>query len=183
MLVIQVGHHIICANTGDSRAVLIFDEKNDNNLNNIKVFPLSYDTKPENYEEKKRILKMGGIVDKIINKYGNGVGPYRVWAKNKDYPGLAMSRSIGDFNGKNIGIIPDPEIIECNLTIYSKYIVICSDGVWEFLNNEDIMNFGKKYYLEHNPRRFCKELIEYSVDLWKKEETVIDDITVVTVFF
>ena len=183
VLVIQVGHHIICANTGDSRAVLIFDENNDNNLNNIKVYPLSYDSKPENSEEKKRILKMGGVVNKIITKYGDGIGPYRVWAKNKDYPGLAMSRSIGDFNGKNIGIIPDPEIIECNLTIYSKYIVICSDGVWEFLNNEDIMNFGKKYYLEHNPRGFCKELIDYSTNLWKKEDVVVDDITVVTVFF
>ena len=183
VLVIQVGHHIICANTGDSRAVLIFDENNDNNLNNIKVYPLSYDSKPENFEERKRILKMGGVVERIINKYGNGIGPYRVWVKNKDYPGLAMSRSIGDFNGKNIGIIPDPEIIECSLTIYSKYIVICSDGVWEFLSNEDIMNFGKKYYLEHNPRGFCKELIDYSTSLWKKEDVVIDDITVVAVFF
>jgi len=183
ILVIQIGEHIICANTGDSRAILIFDEKNDDNLNNIRVFPLSYDNKPENSGERERIIKMGGIVEKIINKYGNGVGPYRVWAKDKDYPGLAMSRSIGDFVGKDIGVIPDPEIIECNLSIFAKYIVICSDGVWEFLNNKDVMNFGKKFYLENNPREFCKELIDYSANFWKKEDVVIDDITVVTVFF
>jgi len=183
VLVIQVGEHIICANTGDSRAVLVFDEKNDDKLNFIKVFPLSIDSKPEIPAEKERIIQAGGSVEKIINKYGQPAGPFRVWAKNKDYPGLAMSRSIGDFNGKSVGLIPDPEIIECNLSIYSKYIIICSDGVWEFLSNDDAMNIGKKYYLENNPRGFCKELIDSSVKFWEKEDVVIDDITVVTIFF
>ena len=183
VLVIQVGEHIICANTGDSRAVLVFDEKNDENLNFIKVFPLSIDSKPEIPTEKERIIQSGGSVEKILNKYGQPTGPFRVWAKNKDYPGLAMSRSIGDFNGKSVGLIPDPEIIECNLSVYSKYIIICSDGVWEFLSNDDAMNIGKKYYLENNPRGFCKELIDNSVKFWEKEDVVIDDITVVTIFF
>ena len=94
-----------------------------------------------------------------------------------------MSRSIGDFIGKGVGVISDPEIIECNLSIYTKYIVICSDGVWEFLNNKDVMKLGKKYYLENNPRGFCRELIDTSITHWRKEDVVIDDITVVTIFF
>ena len=183
VLVIHIGEHIICANVGDSRAILIFDEENDENLNNIKVFPLSFDNKPENPQEKERIIRMGGTVEKIKNKKGHGVGPYRVWIKNKDYPGLAMSRSIGDFNGKKVGVIADPEIIEYNLSIYSKFITICSDGVWEFLNNEDVMNIGKKFYLENNPRGFCKELISKSIQYWEKEDSAIDDITAVIVFF
>ena len=183
VLVIHIGEHIICANTGDSRAVLVFDEKDDEELNYLKVFPLSIDSKPEIPSEKERIINSGGDVEKIRNKFGQLVGPYRVWVKNKDYPGLAMSRSIGDFNAKVVGVIPNPEIIECNLSIYSKYIVICSDGVWEFLSNEDVMNVGKKYYLEGNPRGFCKKLIENSIKFWEKEDIVIDDITVVTIFF
>ena len=95
VLVIQIGEHIICANVGDSRAVLVFDEKNDSNLDYIKVFPLSVDNKPERTEERERIIKMGGTVEKIFDKYGKGVG-----------------------------VISDPEIIECNLSIYTKYIVI-----------------------------------------------------------
>ena len=114
---------------------------------------------------------MGGTVEKIKNKKGQGIGPYRVWIKNKDYPGLAMSRSIGDFHGKKVGVIADPEIIECNLSIHSKFITICSDGVWEFLNNDDVMNIGKKFYLENNPRGFCKELISKSVQYWEKEDS------------
>ena len=36
------------------------------------------------------------------------MGPFRVWAKGKQFPGLAISRSIGDKNGKECGIICDP---------------------------------------------------------------------------
>ena len=183
VLVIHIGEHLICANTGDSRAILIFDEENDKDLESLRVFPLSVDNKPENPEEKERIYKMGGVVEKIMSRYGKGIGPYRVWIKNKDIPGLAMSRSIGDFIAKSVGVIPDPEIIECNLSVYAKYVVICSDGVWEFLNNEDVMDLGKPFYLKNNPRGFCKEIVDYSVKLWNQEDVVVDDITVVTIFF
>ena len=180
VLVIHIGFHIICANAGDSRAILIYDK---NKEHDYKVFPLSVDSKPELKEEKERIKKMGGKVGKIKNQYGKEIGPYRVWVKSKDYPGLAMSRSIGDFNGKNIGIIPDPQIIETNFGININYIVVCSDGVWEFLKNDDIMLLGNKYYEENNPRGLCKEIVDYSTKCWQKEDSVIDDITILTVFF
>ena len=180
VIVIHLGEHIICANAGDSRAILIYDKnKNDNH----KVFPLSVDSKPELKEEKDRIYRAGGIVEKVTNQYGQEIGPYRVWNKNKESPGLAMSRSIGDFSGKNLGIIPDPQIIETNFEINVNYIVVCSDGVWEFLNNDDIMKMGNKYYKENNPRGFCKEVIDYATKCWKKEDVVIDDITILVVFF
>ena len=37
------------------------------------------------------------------NEFGAYVGPFRVWARGTDYPGLAMSRSIGDFKAKSVG--------------------------------------------------------------------------------
>ena len=182
-LIIHVGEHIICANVGDSRSILVFDEQDNQNLFFAKIFPLSFDSKPENPKEKERIYKMGGIVEKIKNSYGIEVGPFRVYNKTKEYPGLAMSRSIGDFRGKDLGIISEPDIIEWTLTIHSKFMVTCSDGVWEFMNNRDVMECGKKYYLENNSRGFCKELIDKSTKIWEKEDNVIDDITAVVVFF
>ena len=183
VLVIHIGEHIICANVGDSRAILVYDEKNDSKLNYINVFPLSIDNKPDNPEEKERIYKMGGKIEQLMNQFGERIGPLRVWVKNKDYPGLAMSRSFGDYCGKKAGIISVPEITECNLSVYTKFIVICSDGIWEFLSNIDVMNLGKKYHLINNPKSFCKELVEMSIRFWKKEDIVVDDITIVTLFF
>ena len=182
-LIINIGKHIICANTGDSRAIVVFSENGENNVNFFKGLPLSVDYKPEIPEETKRILMCGGEVRQLKNELGEYIGPYRVWAKNGDYPGLAMSRSIGDLKGKNIGIIPDPGILEYDLSEKTKYIVVCSDGVWEFLENDIVKDIGKKYYIDNNPSGFCQELVSQSLNLWEKNDIVVDDITAVVAFF
>ena len=117
------------------------------------------------------------------NQFGQGVGPFRVWEKDKDYPGLAMSRSIGDLKGKSIGIISEPGILEYDLNEATKYIVIASDGVWEFLKNDEVRELGKSYYLENNSSAFCHKIVDTSVSIWEKRESIIDDITIVVMFF
>ena len=141
------------------------------------------DFKPEIPEEKNRILLSGGVVEQIKNEFGIGIGPYRVWSKGEKFPGLAMSRSIGDLKSKNIGIVPDPGIFEYDLNNVTKYIVICSDGVWDYLTNDIVKDIGKNYYLEDDPSQFCHQIINNAVIQWKQNETIIDDITVVTIFF
>ena len=179
VLVIQLGEHIICANIGDSRAIIIYDEKNKS-----KIFELSHDSKPNIPEEKKRINLMGGRVDKVTDENGEKTGPFRVYIKDMDQPGLAMSRSFGDKKAKSCGVIPYPDIIECNLNNNDfKYMVICSDGVWEFLSNEEVMKIGNKYYAKNNMTEFCNELLKQATKIWENEENYMDDITIVTVFF
>jgi serine/threonine protein phosphatase PrpC len=121
VLVIQIGKNLICANVGDSRAILIYDTLNDKNLKNTEIFELSHDCKPDLPEEKERIIRNGGTVDQMLDMNGNRGGPQRVWAKNKNYPGLAMSRSLGDLKGKECGIISEPKIIEYTLEEKSKF--------------------------------------------------------------
>ena len=183
VIVIQLEEHLICANVGDSRAILVYDENYDDNLLNSKIYCLSYDCKPNLPLEKKRIYEYGGTVEKALDENDKETGPYRVWAKNEDYPGLAMSRSIGDIDAKKFGVIPNPQIVEYTLSYYSKYMIICSDGVWEFIDNERAMKIGNKYYLRNDPQGLCQELIQQAINFWINEDIVIDDITVVTVFF
>ena len=183
VLVIHIGTHIICANTGDSRSIVIYDEQGDNNLNHYNVAALSKDYKPELPEETQRIIMSGGEVRQMKNEMGEGVGPYRVWALDGNYPGLAMSRSIGDLKGKQIGVIPDPGILEYDLCDKTKYIVACSDGVWEFLNNDEVKEIGKKYYAQNDPSGFCHNLVDQSLNLWEANDIVVDDITAVVAFF
>ena len=59
----------------------------------------------------------------------------RVWLKNEDIPGLAMSRSFGDAMAARVGVHANPEVKVFDLTVDVKIIVIASDGVWEFLEN------------------------------------------------
>jgi serine/threonine protein phosphatase PrpC len=185
-LIIHIGTHIICANTGDSRAIAVYDQANDMNskdLDFLDVVQLSIDFKPDLPEEISRIMLAGGVVEQLKDEDGEGIGPYRVWVKGKDYPGLAMSRSIGDLKGKTIGVIPDPGIYEYDINKSTKYIIVCSDGVWEFLNNEIVMNIGKTYYLENNAVEFCHELVDKALKEWEDRESIVDDITAVVAFF
>jgi serine/threonine protein phosphatase PrpC len=130
---------LICANAGDSRAILVVEKEG------THIVQLSRDHKPDLEDEKKRILKQGGFVEKYID-HGVKLGPFRVWMKNETYPGLAMSRSIGDFMASSVGVTCEPEICECVINEYCKYIVMASDGLWEFVSNDDVMNIVKPFY-------------------------------------
>ena len=57
-----------------------------------------------------------------------------------------MTRSFGDGAAAQVGVMADPEILEMNLTEQDKFIVIASDGVWEFLQNNDVVNIIKAHY-------------------------------------
>ena len=119
----------------------------------------------------------------MLNYQGIPAGPFRVWLGNENYPGLAMSRSLGDFLGKKCGVISEPEIIEYFINDNSKYMILCSDGVWEFLSNEDVMNMGNRYYDKNDIDGFINDVVNVSTQCWEREDFVRDDITSVVVFF
>ena len=183
IIVIQLEEKIICANTGDSRAIMIYDTNYSDNLINTKIYNLSYDCKPELPNECQRIYECGGCVERAVDENEQEGGPYRVWVYGEDYPGLAMSRSIGDLDAKKIGVIPNPQIVEYTLDSNSKYMLIASDGIWEFITNEEAMRIGNKFYLRNDATGLCNELYRESVNYWLKEDCIIDDITLIVVFF
>ena len=183
VLIILIGKHLICANVGDSRAVISYDEQNDNNLNFLQILPLSIDYKPEVPEEKARILIAGGMVERFKDNLGLGDGPYRVFVPGKNFPGLAISRSIGDLMGKKLGVIAEPGIKEFTIGKNTKFVILCSDGVWEFLNNINVRDIGKQFYLNSNASELCQEIINRSLIEWQANDEYTDDITALAVFF
>lgn len=162
------------ANIGDSRAILISE------CNGAwSVSALSRDHKPELHDESERIKKYGGRIEAYKDEFGGDFGPKRVWLKNENLPGLAMSRSFGDLWACRAGVVQHPEIKDYQLTKNDRAIVLASDGVWEFLNNEDVMNILIPYLKSKQEEAGINEVIKKSVAHWKKEDVVIDDITVV----
>ena len=110
------------------------------------------------------------------------MGPERVWGPGMDGPGLAMSRSFGDEIGHGIGVVVDPEILEHFFEKEDKFIVLGSDGIWEFISNEEVVNIVKDYYLENNIEGAIETLYNEASKRWIMEEEVIDDITIIIVF-
>ncbi|CRG97682.1 protein phosphatase PPM5, putative [Plasmodium gallinaceum] len=163
------------AYVGDSRAVL---GKKKDGSNHLVAVELTKDHKPNSSGEKKRILNSGGQVIKL-----EGDIPYRVFIKNKFYPGLAMSRAIGDTIGHQIGIISEPDFIEVNINEEEDILVlICSDGVWEFISSEEAINLIYEFGYE-NVQDAVENLAKESWNRWlNEEENIVDDITIQAIY-
>jgi len=46
-----------------------------------------------------------------------------------------MSRSLGDNVSKPIGVTHEPEVVKLEVEERDKFILLASDGVWEFIRN------------------------------------------------
>jgi serine/threonine protein phosphatase PrpC len=162
-VVVVTPTHIICANAGDSRAIL---------KRGRRILPLSFDHKPSNLPESERIFAAGGYV------------------KMKRVDGdLAVSRGLGDFSFKSqpdLATKKQKVICSPDFIVYPRdekndeFMVLACDGVWDVASNEQcgsmvqtILNEG-----ENNIGSVCEEVLDMCL-----EKNSRDNMTIVTVFF
>ena len=147
------GKKIYSSNLGDSRTILVRSEKALGKYPpakelDCKAITLTRDHKPTNEGERKRILQAGGRICPYKDKHGVELGPPRIWLKCEDVPGLAMSRSFGDAKAKTIGCLSTPDIKEFNIHRADRIIISASDGIWEFLTNQEVADLVYPFYLK-----------------------------------
>ncbi|CAD8202823.1 unnamed protein product [Paramecium octaurelia] len=176
VIVYVQNNKLYCANLGDSRAVLLNREET------WRLKPLSRDHKPSCKDEADRILVNGGRIDPLMNGLGLFVGPLRVWTK-QNVPGLAMTRSLGDEIAHSVGVSDKPEILQFDLGKNDKAIILGSDGLFEFLSDEQIINCISPYYDTSNIEGACNQLMLAACNGWmQKCNNLIDDITFIVLF-
>ncbi|KYN94533.1 protein phosphatase 2c-like protein, putative [Plasmodium reichenowi] len=127
---------IYSAHTGDSRAVM---GKQNPQTNKFSAYNITEDHKPSLKLEKDRILAFGGEVKKL-----HGDVAYRVFVKDEMYPGLAMSRAIGDITSSFIGVTCEPTIKILDKLEEDKFIIVATDGIWEFISSEECVQMVSK---------------------------------------
>ena len=178
--VIYTPEKLIVPNIGDSRAVLgrLINKEN----NEYKAINLSRDHKPTEKDEAQRIIENDGRIQPFTEE-GEFVGPERVWIKEEDVPGLAMTRSFGDRVAATVGVMSEPEIKEFDFDENDKFMIIASDGIWEFISSQECVNIIKDFYDKNDLKGCCEYLYQESSKRWLKEEEVIDDTTLILVFF
>ena len=177
--VIFTPERLIVPNIGDSRAVM---GRFDKATGKYKAIELSRDHKPTEKDEAKRIYENDGRIQPFTED-GEFVGPQRVWIKEEEVPGLAMTRSFGDRVAATVGVMSEPEIKEFNFTEDDKYMIIASDGIWEFISSQECIDIIQSYYESNDLKGCCEYLYQESSKRWLKEEEVIDDTTLILVFF
>ena len=178
--VIYTPKKLIVPNIGDSRAVL--GRLINKETNEYKAIELSRDHKPTEKDEAQRIIENEGRIQPFFEE-GEFVGPQRVWIKEEEVPGLAMTRSFGDRVAATVGVISEPEIKEFLFDEGDKFMIVASDGIWEFISSQECVDIIKEFYDKNDLKGCCEFLYQESSKRWLKEEEVIDDTTLILVFF
>lgn len=132
---------VYVGNSGDSQAIFIVKE----GMNMLRSEKANDRLSVNNRAERERIKsKWAGIDDNIITEEANNcnylkgrlqptrtIGDY--YLKNKNY-------YYGDDEFKGPYLSCQPDVNEHHLTSSHKYMVIASDGIWDVLNKNEVMN-------------------------------------------
>lgn len=93
-----------------------------------------------------------------------------------------MSRSMGDRVAHSVGVISLPEVSTFSISRSDKFIVIGSDGLYQFLSNEKIAELIIPFYHTNQIENAANEIVKAAFREWRKQESVVDDITALVIF-
>ncbi|KAF4748789.1 hypothetical protein FOZ63_025880 [Perkinsus olseni] len=117
---------VICANVGDSRAILVAPSG--------RLTRLTQDHRPtSNAAETDRVVNNGGVV--LFGRVGGQ---------------LAVSRALGDWCLKNDGVISEPSVSVKREVVQGSIVVAASDGVWDVLGDEEVATFVSMHINEED---------------------------------
>jgi len=171
---------LVVGNAGDSRAVL---------SRRRRAMPLSTDHKPNLPEERERIQRAGGRVER--QTLGDHV-QYRVNGN------LNLSRSIGDMEYKRVAHLPPNEQMICSTPDVvavvrdpgDEFLLLACDGVWDVMSNQQAVDFVHERLPEYTRAGMAlsgivEEMLDYCVspDLVETRGLGGDNMTAVLVVF
>lgn len=180
------------SNVGDSRAMLISSVGE-----TLVGKALSNDQTPYRKDERERCKLAGARIrtmdqlnskepvdeskwdeTNLLDHIDLEGDPPRIWLQSQPIPGCAFTRSIGDSMAEKVGCFAEPEISAHTFTDEDKYLILASDGVFEFIKITEITEILTKI---PDPLQACKAIVKEAYDRWLKYEERTDDITIIII--
>nr|XP_057936837.1 protein phosphatase 1K, mitochondrial [Doryrhamphus excisus] len=144
------GIELVVASVGDSRAML---------CRKGKALKLTVDHTPERKDEKERIKRSGGFIT------WNSLGQSNVNGR------LAMTRSIGDFDLKNTGVVAEPETKRITLShVHDSFLALTTDGINFIMNSQEICNVINQC---HDPKEAAQRISEQALQYGSEDNSTI----------
>ena len=69
----------------------------------------------------------------------------RIYVRARMYPGLTISRSLGDLIAHQIGVTSEPQVNFYTIQPDDRFFTIASDGVWNHLQTDDVGEIVSEY--------------------------------------
>lgn len=164
-IVLYTNDKLYFGHVGDSRAMVCFTK--DGHLQSRFT---TADHKVSRSDEQLRIERHNGEVRKFESNL-----PSRLYLKGRNYPGIAVSRAFGDTLARTVGLLCEPEVGVLAVTTDDSFVIVASDGIWDYMNEEEVLGEIEKSTWETQ----INSLVETSWRRWLHHENRADDITVV----
>jgi len=153
---------IVVGNVGDTRAIL---------YRGNSAVPLSKDHKPDRVDEIARIQAAGGDViagDVVVGgeefSLTRAIGNSTVKVRpGQNYRDLSVPQVVTS----------EPEVSITELNDDDKFLIIASDGVWDYMTNEDVVEFVEgRLNVHQDPQMAAKELAEHAIKTLRSSDNV-----------
>ena len=172
---------LVVAGAGDCRAVLGTQRDGE-----VVAVDLSTDHKVDSPGEQDRIEATGSFVAPSVDD-GGGFCPARVYEYEDQRfrgPGLTMSRVLGDTDAERCGLIPTPEVRTHKHGPEDRFMIIASDGIWEFIDSSEAVRIvDMAYRAGKAASEAAGSLILRAALRWAQNEgNYRDDITATVVY-
>ena len=127
--------NLICANIGDSKGFI---------LNKQNIYQITEDHNCDNQIEVERVKKSGGLV-----------------FKGRVFGSLILTRSFGDKEMKQYGIISNPYVFHTLINKDDLYAIVCSDGVWDVCSKVDLLKLPLNNI---SSEELAKKIVKLSIE-------------------
>ncbi|KAI9596540.1 phosphatase 2C-like domain-containing protein [Syncephalis fuscata] len=143
-VVIRRGNQLILAHLGDSRVILgrrVFSPSAaPGDRPDIQAISLTSDHNCADPQELDRVLRSGARVQQL-QENGTKQGPLRIFKGSLPYPGIVVSRSLGDDVAQRLGVLCEPEVQVRELSPDDCYLILATDGVWDGMSSQEVASF------------------------------------------
>ena len=120
------------------------------------------------------------LTEKEVRGFGDDSKIYICREKGGDIVyGVLFTRSLGDLDAHNhLGVSAEPEMGERVLGQEDKYFVLASDGVWDYMTNEEVLEIVSSI---SDPLKASEKLVQVASTRWDERDADHrrDDITVI----
>lgn len=118
---------------------------------------------PEQDEEKIRIYNSRGET-----RVSNFDKKSKIYVRGRMYPGLSISRSLGDLLAHHIGVKSEPNVKIIELQQNDKFVIMGTEGIWSHMGQEDVGEIVAEFALK-DPGTSCDLISQKVKDICHSE--------------
>ncbi|KND03002.1 uncharacterized protein SPPG_08981 [Spizellomyces punctatus DAOM BR117] len=151
-LVVIFDGKMIIAHIGDSKVVLGSRDE----TGTWRIDKLTKDHTCDDATEMARVIAAGARVERLDVQDG----PLRIFKGSLPYPGLVVTRALGDTVATRLGILWEPDVTVRDIIPTDAFLVLATDGVWDGVSLEEVLVIVSK---ETDPLAASRQITQSSL--------------------